>query len=59
MTTTTISARPVASGPVKCCPRCRTVLDGGPVLFHCATCRRAVYAADLDNEFPVSLGRAA
>ncbi|MEV7011941.1 hypothetical protein [Streptosporangium sp. NPDC051022] len=32
------------------CPRCRAELDGGPVLFHCSTCGRAVYAADLDLE---------
>lgn len=56
-TTTTIPARPAALGPVKRCPRCATCLDGGPVLFHCATCRRAVYAADLDNEIPTALRR--
>ncbi|MGI5288011.1 hypothetical protein ACQEVF_32365 [Nonomuraea polychroma] len=33
------------------CPRCRTPLDEGPVVFRCATCRRAVPAADLDTEF--------
>ncbi|MBB2909155.1 hypothetical protein FHS43_000401 [Streptosporangium becharense] len=33
-----------------CCPRCRTALDGGPVLFYCTSCRRAVYAADLSAE---------
>lgn len=62
MTTSTIAttiARPVRLGPVKGCPRCRTALDGGPVLFRCANCQRAVYAADLDNEVPAALGRAA
>jgi hypothetical protein len=34
-----------------CCPRCRTALDEGPVVYRCARCRRAVYAADLDVEF--------
>ncbi|MFC3981397.1 hypothetical protein [Streptosporangium jomthongense] len=32
------------------CPRCGAQLDGGPVLFHCSACGRAVYAADLDLE---------
>ncbi|MER5320867.1 hypothetical protein [Streptosporangium roseum] len=32
------------------CPRCRTALDGGPVLFYCFPCRRGVYAADLATE---------
>jgi hypothetical protein len=35
--------------PVACCPSCGTVLDGGPVLYHCPACRRGVYAADLDT----------
>ncbi|GAA5058189.1 hypothetical protein GCM10023259_042930 [Thermocatellispora tengchongensis] len=34
-----------------CCPRCRTALDEGPVVYRCATCRRAVYAADLDRDY--------
>ncbi|GAA3194530.1 hypothetical protein [Nonomuraea roseoviolacea] len=60
MTTTTLTTgRPMPLGPVKRCPRCATVLDGGPVLFHCQSCKRAVYAADLDNEIPTTLGRAA
>jgi hypothetical protein len=47
-------------GPVKTCPACWTALDGGPVLFHCPSCEKAVYAADVSNEFPVpSSGRAA
>lgn len=33
------------------CPRCRAALIGGPVLYHCATCRRHLYAADLTTEF--------
>lgn len=33
------------------CPRCSTALDGGPVVYRCGHCQRAVYAADLDNEF--------
>jgi hypothetical protein len=32
------------------CPSCGTALDGGPVLFRCATCAKAVHAADLDME---------
>lgn len=30
------------------CPRCRTSLDGGPVVYRCSRCRRGVHAADLD-----------
>ncbi|MDP4501110.1 hypothetical protein [Nonomuraea turcica] len=33
------------------CPRCATALDEGPVVYRCANCRRAVWAADLDVEF--------
>jgi len=33
------------------CPSCGTALDGGPVLFRCASCARAVHAADLDVEY--------
>jgi len=43
------------------CPSCGTVLDGAPVLFWCAACRRRrVHAADLDVEYqaPGSRGRA-
>ena len=36
--------------PVAICPRCSTPLDEGPVVYRCATCRRAVPAADLRNE---------
>ncbi|MFD8533869.1 hypothetical protein ACFV0L_41320 [Streptosporangium canum] len=32
------------------CPRCRTRLDGGPILYRCPSCQRAVYAADLNLE---------
>ncbi|WP_156325489.1 hypothetical protein [Nonomuraea sp. SBT364] len=32
------------------CPRCTTALDGGPIVYRCAACRRTVYAADLDTE---------
>lgn len=45
------------------CPRCRTGLDEGPVMYRCAHCRRSVPAADLDNEFhaaaPAALAGAA
>ncbi|GAA0594803.1 hypothetical protein [Actinomadura livida] len=37
--------------PVKLCPTCRTVLDGGPVQYRCEPCGKSVMAADLDNEF--------
>lgn len=33
------------------CPQCRTELDEGPIIYRCSQCRRAVYAADLENEF--------
>ncbi|MCG5217604.1 hypothetical protein [Streptosporangium sp. KLBMP 9127] len=33
------------------CPRCRTSLDEGPVVYRCSRCRRAVYAAELTREF--------
>ncbi|MDF5757490.1 hypothetical protein [Spongiactinospora sp. TRM90649] len=33
------------------CPRCRTALDEGPVIYRCARCRRAVYAADVERDF--------
>lgn len=32
------------------CPHCHTALDGGPVVYRCAHCRRSVQAADLDLE---------
>ena len=44
-------ATPARIGPVKTCPRCKQALDGGPVLYYCASCRRAVWAADLDLEY--------
>jgi hypothetical protein len=37
--------------PLGRCPSCGTDLDGGPVLYRCATCARTVYAADLDVEY--------
>jgi len=37
--------------PQSRCPCCGTVLDGGPVLFRCARCARAVHAADLDVDY--------
>ncbi|GAA3158457.1 hypothetical protein GCM10010466_56500 [Planomonospora alba] len=46
-------------GPATACPRCRTRLDGGPVLFHCTPCGRAVYAADLPTETTAPVRRAA
>jgi tRNA(Ile2) C34 agmatinyltransferase TiaS len=33
------------------CPRCHNELDEGPIMYRCATCCRAVYAADLENEY--------
>ncbi|GAA0933942.1 hypothetical protein [Nonomuraea longicatena] len=33
------------------CPRCETELDEGPIMYRCSQCRRAVYAADLENEY--------
>lgn len=33
------------------CPSCHQPLAGGPVLYYCASCRRAVWAADLDLEY--------
>lgn len=46
-------------GPVKGCPRCHTVLDGGPIQFWCAKCERAVMAADIPTEFGSTLRGAA
>ncbi|MEO3861169.1 hypothetical protein [Acrocarpospora sp. B8E8] len=37
----------------RCCPRCHTVLDEGPILYRCARCQCAVYAADLDFDYPL------
>ena len=42
---------PLRAGPVARCPSCGTPLDGGPVLFRCQACRRAVPAADVDAEY--------
>ncbi|MFI6321495.1 hypothetical protein ACIBG8_28425 [Nonomuraea sp. NPDC050556] len=33
------------------CPQCRTELDEGPIMYRCNHCHRAVYAADLENEY--------
>jgi DNA-directed RNA polymerase subunit RPC12/RpoP len=33
------------------CPRCHHELDEGPIMYRCAHCRRAVYAADVENEY--------
>ncbi|MEV0149136.1 MULTISPECIES: hypothetical protein [unclassified Nonomuraea] len=45
------------------CPHCHTVLDEGPVMYRCAHCRRAVYAAEVQNEYvprqPIAAGNAA
>lgn len=38
-------------GPLPRCPRCATVLDGGPVAYRCARCGRAVMAADIDTDY--------
>jgi len=38
-------------GPLARCPGCGIVLDGGPVLYRCQACRRAVPAADVDTEY--------
>lgn len=40
------------------CPRCRTQLDEGPVVYRCSRCRRAVQAADLDVEYHAPARRA-
>lgn len=34
-----------------CCPRCHHELDEGPIIYRCSSCRRAVYAADVENEY--------
>ena len=53
--------RPASPWPAQWCPACGTGLDGGPVVFWCAGCRRGVQAADLDVEYraPGLRGRAA
>ncbi|WP_338741946.1 hypothetical protein [Actinomadura luteofluorescens] len=43
--------RLLGAGALKCCPTCRTPLDGGPVRFRCEPCGRSVMAADLDTEY--------
>lgn len=35
---------------IPACPHCQALLDGGPVLFHCSSCGRTIYAADLNLE---------
>ncbi|MFD0687342.1 hypothetical protein [Actinomadura fibrosa] len=47
-----VRPRPVVrhAGPVRRCPACRSVLDGGPVLFRCPRCEHAVHAADVPAE---------
>ncbi|MET9344415.1 hypothetical protein [Nonomuraea sp. NPDC003804] len=37
------------------CPTCHTTLDEGPIMYRCARCRRAVFAADLENEYVTRL----
>jgi hypothetical protein len=51
---------PTSPWPARLCPHCGTVVDGGPVVFWCAHCRRGVQAADLDVEYrpPAPSGRA-
>jgi hypothetical protein len=49
------SADPMGAPPdspwgTRHCPDCRGPLDGGPVRYHCWSCARACYAADLDHE---------
>jgi hypothetical protein len=46
-------------GPLAQCPGCGTPLDGGPVLYRCQACRRAVPAADVDVEYHAPAGKAA
>jgi DNA-directed RNA polymerase subunit RPC12/RpoP len=46
-------------GPLARCPGCGTPLDGGPVLYRCQACRRAVPAADVDTEYHAPVRRAA
>lgn len=41
----------------RCCPRCRTELDEGPVLYRCSRCQRAVYAAELDFDYTPRIAR--
>lgn len=45
--------------PMACCPRCRARLDGGPVQYFCARCRRTIFAAQLDHETHALLRRTA
>ncbi|NUR83552.1 MAG: hypothetical protein HOY71_05630 [Nonomuraea sp.] len=33
------------------CPQCHSELDEGPIMYRCNQCHRAVYAADLENEY--------
>jgi tRNA(Ile2) C34 agmatinyltransferase TiaS len=34
-----------------CCPRCHGELDEGPIIYRCPQCCRAVYAADIEDEY--------
>lgn len=47
------------TGPAACCPSCGTGLDGGPVAYWCAGCRRGVQAADVDITYHAPDRRAA
>ena len=50
---------PLRAGLLARCPRCGAPLDGGPVLYRCETCHRAVAAADVDTEYHAPAGRTA
>jgi len=53
-----VASRPLRTGPLARCPGCGTPLDGGPVWYHCQTCRRAVPAADVDIDYHLPAGSA-
>jgi hypothetical protein len=40
------------------CPDCRAALDGGPIRYHCWSCARAWYAADVETEIERTVGAA-
>jgi hypothetical protein len=52
-------AVPLRTGPAAGCPSCGTALDGGPVTYWCAPCRRGVHAADIDVTYRAPDRRAA